>query len=110
MHSISVCDPYISVQPTDALNSALGSTVMFGPVEVTGTAGSFSNFWKKDGSFLPAAGTARISGTRTNTLTITSLEADDIATYELNIFGGGFVGSCGFSNEIEITICKSLKY
>jgi Immunoglobulin I-set domain/Immunoglobulin domain len=82
---LTVLDPYISVQPISVTNAA-GSNAVF-HVQAMGT-GPFTYQWFKNGNFLFDNG--NLSGTSSDTLTISNISATDQATYTataVNVYG-----------------------
>ncbi|MDB6122213.1 MAG: hypothetical protein JWQ71_1206 [Pedosphaera sp.] len=82
---LTVLDPFISAQPVFVTNAA-GATAVF-HVQAVGT-GSFTYQWFKNGNFIFDSG--NLSGTSSDTLTISNISSTDQATYTataVNAFG-----------------------
>jgi len=86
-----VIDPAVVVQPGGITNPP-GATVMFHAVaNGTGGAGSFTYFWRKDGSDLSEGG--HYSGVFSDTLTISDISSAEAGKYSVVVIGASITTS-----------------
>ena len=92
--TLTVNDPWITVQPTNKSVSPGGSTLL--QVAAVGTP-TLTYQWYKDSSPLSDGG--HISGSTTATLTVSSFAIADAGTYNV-IVGNGVAGTATSANAV----------
>lgn len=97
MAALTVIDPVILTQPAAVTNIA-GSNVTFHVVADGTGAPSFSYQWRKNGNAISDGG--NLSGTSTDTLTVSSISSADEAYYSVAVTGA----STATSRDASLTV------